>query len=235
MGVDMHPSVIYIMITCLYDPSVLMQTSFVIFMPVINENFDRLRKQHSRLSFYTLQLGHIVGGNVSFLLGGLGACKPPVPLCVIEDLQVLPLAEAQILICSGVVIIESDEYFWRACRSFRVREGRQGTEAVDGAVEALVVGCPSCSPTWVIVLRASQGLWWNLEHRIGTVSDAFFWLLKGLLMKLLPVCTRYSNLLFSFFFTFFFYPFTCSSQNVYQRRTWHVSDLFIMTLLEVPW
>lgn len=68
-------------------------------------------KQHSRLSFYTLQLGHIVGGNVSFLFGGLGPRKPPVPLSVVQDLQVLPLTEAQVLVCSGVVVIQRDEYF----------------------------------------------------------------------------------------------------------------------------
>lgn len=66
-----------------------------------------------RLCFDRLELGHIVGWDVSFLFGQLAAGQPPVTLGVIDDLKVLPLLEAQVFIRSGVIVIQGNKDFCR--------------------------------------------------------------------------------------------------------------------------
>ena len=61
----------------------------------------------SRLSFDGLELGNIVGWDVALLLGSFASSQPPVSLSVIDDFQVLSFFEAQVLVCPGIIVIQS--------------------------------------------------------------------------------------------------------------------------------
>lgn len=63
-----------------------------------------------RLGLDGLQLGHVIGGYVPFLLGGFAPGQPPVALRVVQYLQVFALPEAEVFVRARVVIVQGDEY-----------------------------------------------------------------------------------------------------------------------------
>lgn len=82
-----------------------------------------------RFSFNGFELGDIIAWNVSLLPGPFAAGEPPVALSVIEDLKVLALAEAEILVGPGIVVIKGDKNFCSrrvSLRDLRHRSDRVG-------------------------------------------------------------------------------------------------------------
>ena len=60
---------------------------------------------YSRFCLHGLELGHVVAGDVALELGCVGPGEPPFALGVIDDVQVLPLLEAQILIRPRIIVV----------------------------------------------------------------------------------------------------------------------------------
>ena len=64
---------------------------------------------YSRFRLDTLQLRHVVARDVALELGGVGPRKPPLPLGVVDDVQMLSFLEAEVLVSPRIVVVERDE------------------------------------------------------------------------------------------------------------------------------
>lgn len=67
--------------------------------------------KNSRLRLKTLHFCNIVGGDVAFSFSCLGPSIPPITLSVIDNLQNFSFLEAEVLICSGIIIIQCHKQF----------------------------------------------------------------------------------------------------------------------------
>lgn len=96
-------------------------------------------RSNLRFSLDWLQFRHIIRRYVSLLLGRFWSCKPPVPLRIVQNFQVLPFLEAQIFVSSRIVVVQGDENFGIGTRG-TVRIGRHGGQAgTTAAYRVLVV------------------------------------------------------------------------------------------------
>lgn len=64
---------------------------------------------YSRFCLHGLELGHVVAGDVALELGGVGPGEPPLALRVVDDVEVLPLLEAEVLVGPRVVVVQRHE------------------------------------------------------------------------------------------------------------------------------
>ena len=62
-----------------------------------------------RFGLHGLQFSHVIAWYVSLKLAGVGLGEPPLSLGVINDVEVLPFLEAQVLVSPGVVVVERNE------------------------------------------------------------------------------------------------------------------------------
>ena len=60
-----------------------------------------------RFGLHGLQFSHVIAWYVSLKLAGVGLGEPPLSLGVINDVEVLPLLEAEVLVSPRVVVIQS--------------------------------------------------------------------------------------------------------------------------------
>ena len=58
-----------------------------------------------------MELGHVVAGNVSLEFSGVRPGEPPLSLSVIDDVEMLTLLKAEVLISPGIIVIQSNEHF----------------------------------------------------------------------------------------------------------------------------
>lgn len=71
--------------------------------------FSLIGEENLRLGFNGFEFGNVIWWNVALLTSALWASKPPVALSVVEDLQMLPLSETEVLVRPRVVVIQGDE------------------------------------------------------------------------------------------------------------------------------
>ena len=64
---------------------------------------------YSRFCLHGLELGHVVAGDVALELAGVGPREPPLPLGVVDDVQMLSFLEAEVLVSPRIVVVERDE------------------------------------------------------------------------------------------------------------------------------
>ena len=59
-----------------------------------------------RFGLHGLQFSHVIAWYVSLKLAGVGLGEPPLSLGVINDVEVLPLLEAEVLVSPRIVVIQ---------------------------------------------------------------------------------------------------------------------------------
>ena len=59
-----------------------------------------------RFGLHGLQFSHVIAWYVSLKLAGVRLGEPPLSLGVINDVEVLPLLEAEVLVSPRVVVIQ---------------------------------------------------------------------------------------------------------------------------------
>ena len=69
----------------------------------------QVKGSYSRFSLHRLELGHVVAGDVALELAGVGPREPPLPLGVVDDVQMFSLLEAEVLVSPRIVVIKRDE------------------------------------------------------------------------------------------------------------------------------
>ena len=62
-----------------------------------------------RFGLHGLQFSHVIAWYVSLKLAGVGLGEPPLSLGVINDVEVLPLLEAEVLVGPRVVVVQRHE------------------------------------------------------------------------------------------------------------------------------
>ena len=67
------------------------------------------RKLYLRFSLHRLEFSHVIAGDVSLQLAGVRPSEPPLPLGVVNDVEMFPFLEAQVLVSPGVVVVQGHE------------------------------------------------------------------------------------------------------------------------------
>lgn len=92
-----------------------------------------------RLGLDGLQLGHVIGRDVTLLPGGFAPSQPPVTLGVVEDLQVFAFPEAQVFVGARVVVVQRHEDLGRRVGGVgRLLVGHRGHWSVPHLADAVV-------------------------------------------------------------------------------------------------
>lgn len=76
-----------------------------------------IKKMNLRLGFDGFELGDIITGNIALLSCSLAPGKPPIALCIIQNLQVFAFSKTEIFIGACIIIVKSNENLgrWNIC------------------------------------------------------------------------------------------------------------------------